>query len=122
MNWGFLHPGMAGVAESGLLALAIGLLAFALWHAIARAAQWPEGRALGWAGFTALVASGGLDFWYLLGLFFVNPTSPARVQVALAGIHDPEWLGTRFTIEAICALLGVTGGWLLAQRLRAPKD
>ena len=116
MNWSFLHPGIAGVVESGALAFVFGILAFVLWHVVARAARWPEGRALGWACFTALVASSGLDFWYLLGLFFVNPTSPARVQIALGGIHDPEWLGARFVIEAICALLGAVSGWLVAQR------
>ena len=54
----------------------------------------------------------GIDLWHLLSLFFVNPGSPAYVQLALAGIHDPDGLGTRAMMEILGALGGVLVAWL----------
>src|SRR3546814_9967564 len=53
----------------------------------------------------------GIDLWHLFSLFFVNPGSPARVQLALAGIHDPSGLGTRAVMEIFGALGGVLLAW-----------
>src|SRR3546814_9121964 len=53
----------------------------------------------------------GIDLWHLFSLFFVNPGSPARVQLALAGIHDPGGLGTRAVMEIFGALGGVLVAW-----------
>ncbi len=111
MNWGFLHTGIAGVVESALIAFAIGLAAFACFHLLAHRHGWREGRALGWACLVALLAGSGVDFFHLLRLFLVDPTYPARVRLALQGIHDPERLGVRFLAEALCAVCGAVAGW-----------
>lgn len=111
MNWRFLHTGIAGVGEAALIALAIGLAAFAGFHWLARRHGWPEGRALGWACLVALLASCSVDFFLLLQVFRLNPLYPARIAQALQGIHDPEWLGTRFLAEAAGALAGAFAGW-----------
>src|SRR3546814_7459991 len=84
-----LHTGWLGALEAGALAFAVGLLAYLLSHFVARALRWPEGHAIGWAAFAAVAIGAGIDLWHLFSLFFVNPGSPARVQLALAGIHDP---------------------------------
>src|SRR3546814_2633625 len=85
----------------------IGLFAYLASHFIARALRWPEGHAIGWAAFAAVAIGAGIDLWHLFSLFFVNPGSPARVQLALAGIHDPSGLGTRAVMEIFGALGGV---------------
>ena len=106
-----LHGGWLGVLEAGLIAFVIGLVAYALWHGIARRLQWPQGRAFGWASLTATAVSAGIDLWHLLTLFQVNPGSPAYVRQALAGIHDPEYLGARVMLEVLGALAGVASAW-----------
>lgn len=121
MNWGFLHSGVAGVLESTLIALAMGLVAFAVFHRLARRNGWPEGRALGWACMVALLAGCSIDFFHLLRLFFLDATYPARVRLALQGIHDPEWLGVRFLCEAAGAVLGPFAGWVYVES-RAPRE
>ncbi len=111
MNWSFLHSGVAGVVESALIALALGLGAFAGFHRLGRSRGWPEGRALGWACLVALLAGSSLDFFHLLRLFLLDASYPARVRQALLGIHDPERLGIRFLAEALCAVGGAVAGW-----------
>jgi hypothetical protein len=106
-----LHSGWPGVVEAGLIAFVIGIVAFVFWHGIARRFQWPQGRAFGWASLTATIIAAGIDLWHLLTLFLVNPGSPAYVRQALAGIHDPEYLGARTMLEVIGALAGVASAW-----------
>ncbi|MGV8930666.1 MAG: hypothetical protein ACOH1R_00940 [Luteimonas sp.] len=117
-----LHTGWLGALEAGAIALAIGLLAYLLWHLVARQLHWPEGRAIGWAGFSAVVVGAGIDLWHLLSLFFVNPGSPGYVRQALAGIHDPSGLGTRTVMEILGALSGVLLAWMSFQSPGAGKS
>jgi hypothetical protein len=114
-----LHSGWLGALEAGALAFVIGLLAYLLSHFIARALRWPEGHAIGWAAFAAVAIGAGIDLWHLFSLFFVNPGSPARVQLALAGIHDPSGLGTRAVMEIFGALGGVLVAWMAFESRRA---
>src|SRR5690606_3636713 len=107
-----LHTGWLGALEAGALAFAVGLLAYLLSHFVARALRWPEGQAIGGAAFAAVAIGAGIDLWHLFSLFFVNPGSPARVQLALAGIHDPSGLGTRTVMEIFGALCGVLLAWV----------
>jgi hypothetical protein len=104
-----------------VLAFLIGLVAFVLWHPVARRLEWPEGHAIGWAGFSAVVIGAGIDLWHLFSLFFVNPGSPAYVQLALAGIHDPDGLGTRVVMEILGALGGVLLAWMAFEARGARK-
>jgi hypothetical protein len=116
-----LHLGWLGALEAGALAFLIGLVAYAIWHPLGRRLQWPEGRAIGWAGFSAVVVGGGVDLWHLFSLFFVNPGSPAYVQQALTGIHDPDGLGTRVVMEVLGALGGVLLAWIAFEALGTRK-
>src|SRR3546814_12306442 len=118
-----LHTGWLGALEAGALAFAIGLLAYLFSHFIARALRWPAGHAIGWAAFAAVAICAGIDLWHLFSLFFVNPGSPARVQLALAGIHHPGGLGTRPVLVIFRAPGGVRGAWQwLAMRLPRRRE
>ena len=107
-----LHTGWLGALEAGLIAFLVGLVAYLLCHFVARLLRWPAGHAIGWAAFASVAIGAGIDLWHLLSLFFVNPGSPAYVQLALAGIHDPDGLGTRAMMEILGALGGVLVAWL----------
>lgn len=113
-----LHSGWLGALEAGALAFVIGLLAYLASHFLARALRWPEGHAIGWAAFAAVAIGAGIDLWHLFSLFFVNPGSPARVQLALAGIHDPSGLGTRVMLEILGALGGALAAWMVFESRR----
>lgn len=117
-----LHGGWLGAFEAGLIAFAIGVAAYALWHGIARRLQWPQGRAIGWAGLSAAAIAAGIDLWHLLTLFMVNPGSPAYVRQALAGIHDPEHLGARVMLEILGALAGVATAWAALEARASRHD
>lgn len=115
MNWSFLHTGPAGVAEAALIALVLGLLGFFGFHRLGRRLGWQEAGAFGWACLFALLLGGGLDFFHLLRLFLLDTNHVRRIQLALQGIHDPQWLGVRFLAEVLGALAGALAGWALAQ-------
>jgi hypothetical protein len=116
-----LHTGWLGALEAGSIAFLVGLLAYLLSHFIAHLLRWPAGHAIGWAAFASVAIGAGIDLWHLFSLFFVNPGSPAYVQLALAGIHDPDGLGTRAVMEIVGALGGVLVAWL-ALESRGEKD
>ncbi|GAA3923452.1 hypothetical protein [Luteimonas lutimaris] len=117
-----LHTGWLGALEAGAIAFLVGLLAYLASHVLARALRWPEGHAIGWAAFAAVAIGAGTDLWHLFRLFFVNPGSPARAQIALAGIHDPDGLGTRAVMEIIAALGGVLLAWIWFESRRADNN
>lgn len=113
-----LHLGWVGALEAGLIAFAIGLLAYALFHRIASRSAWPEGQAIGWAGLAAVVVGAGIDAWNLFYLGVVRLESPVYARIALSKIHDADSLGIRVLMEVIGALVGVALGWMLAERRR----
>lgn len=110
-----LHPGWPGALEAGLIAFAIGVAMFGLLHAIGRRGAWQEGRAFGWACLLAAAVGAGTDIWHLVPLYTVNPGNAARIRSALAGLHDPQWLGARVLAELVGALSGALSGWLWAE-------
>lgn len=114
-----LHPGWPGALEAGLIALAIGVAMFGLLHAIGRRSAWQEGKAFGWACLLAAAVGAGTDIWHLAPLYTVNPGNAARIRSALAGIHDPQWLGARVLTELVGALSGAVSGWLWAESRKA---
>lgn len=114
-----LHLGWAGALEAGLIAMLVGLLAYALFHAIGARARWPEGHAIGWACLAAVVVGAGIDAWHLFYMGVVRLESPVYARIALSKIHDPDGLGIRVLMEIVGALGGVALGWMLAERRRA---
>jgi hypothetical protein len=113
-----LHLGWAGALEAGLVALLIGVLAYAIFHRIALRARWPEGHAIGWSALVAVAIGAGIDAWNLFYLGVVRLESPVYARIALSKIHDADSLGIRVLMEVIGALVGVALGWMLAERRR----
>ena len=113
-----LHLGWAGALEAGLIAFAIGLLAYAVFHRIAARGGWPEGHAIGWAGLAAVVVGAGIDAWNLFYLGVVGLESPLYARIALARIHDADNVGTRAFLEWTGALSGVVAGWIMVRERR----
>lgn len=108
-----LHIGFLGALEAGLIALLVGVLAYALWHWIMRVAGGTVAQTIGWAGVTAVVVAGGIDAWNLFYLGIMRLESPLYARLALQGIHDPGSLGARVVMEVTGALVGVVIGWRL---------
>ena len=108
-----LHLGFLGALEAGLIAMLVGVLAYALWHWLMRAFGGTVAQTIGWAGVTAVVVAGGLDAWNLFYLGIMKLESPLYARLALQGIHDPGSLGARVVMEVVGAMVGVVIGWRL---------
>lgn len=108
-----LHLGWLGVLEATLIAFVAGVLCFAFWHWLCRRTGWGEARAIGWACVSAIVIAAGIDSWNLFYLGVAKLESPVYARIALAKIHDPDFLGTRVVLEWTGALAGVVLGWIL---------
>ncbi|HYM87224.1 MAG TPA: hypothetical protein VET30_10910, partial [Pseudoxanthomonas sp.] len=93
-----LHLGLLGALEAGLIAVLVGLLAYALWRWIVRLAGGTVGHAIGWACVTAVAVAAGIDSWNLFYLSVVKLESPLYARLALQGIHDAGSLGTRVVL------------------------
>lgn len=106
-----LHYGFLGALEAGLIAFAIGVLCFLLWHWLCRRTGWSIGHAIGWACVTATLIGAGIDAWNLFYLGIMKLESPLYARLALQGIHDAESLGARVVCEVAGALSGVAMGW-----------
>jgi hypothetical protein len=115
-----LHFGWTGVFEAALIALLIGLAMWFAWRWIARRAGFSQAHAIGWACVSAIAIAAGIDSWNLFYLGAVKLESPVYARIALAKIHDPNFLGTRVFMAWTGALCGVVAGWsLTAHRGRA---
>ena len=108
-----LHLGFLGALEAGLIALLVGVLAYALWHWLMRAFGGSVAQTIGWACLTAVVVAAGMDAWNLFYLGIMKLESPLYARLALQGIHDPGSLGARVVMEVTGALVGVVIGWRL---------
>jgi len=108
-----LHTGLLGALEAGLIAFAIGLLVYALWAWVCRRAGLKIGHAIGWGAAIAVAIAAGVDAWNLFYLGIARLESPLYARLALAGIHDPDFLGTRVLLQVIGALTGTVAGWRL---------
>jgi len=106
-----LHYGLLGSLEAALIALACGFVVFSLWWQVCRRIGLSHGHAIGWASLGAVAAGAGVDCWNLFYLGMVRLESPLYARLALAGIHDPDQLGTRVVLEVLGALIGVGLGW-----------
>lgn len=114
-----LHLGWLGALEAGLIALLVGALAYALFHAIGARGRWAPGHAVGWACLASVAVAAGTDLWHLFYMGVVKLESPVHARVALSGIHDPDGLGFRVVMEILGALSGVAIAWMLAAKRQA---
>lgn len=117
-----LHYGLAGSLEAALIALAIGFVVFFLWWQVCRRAGLSQGHAIAWACLAAVAIGAGVDGWNLFYLGMVQLESPLYARLALAGIHDPDQLGTRVVLEVAGALVGVGLGWRAFSPYAASED
>ncbi|MGB3393009.1 MAG: hypothetical protein WA956_12820 [Stenotrophomonas sp.] len=106
-----LHYGLLGSLEAALIALAVGFVVFMLWWQVCRRTGLSQGHAIGWACLAAVAIGAGVDAWKMFSLGMVRLESPLYARLALAGIHDPDQLGTRVVLEVVGALVGVGLGW-----------
>ncbi len=113
-----LHFGMTGVLEAALIALLVGVLCYLLFHWIGARNRWVHGPAIGWSCLAALVIATGIDAWHLFYMGVVKLESPVYARIALAKIHDPNFLGMRVFMSGVAALCGVAVGWMGMQARR----
>ncbi|PJK01193.1 hypothetical protein CO641_04635 [Lysobacteraceae bacterium NML91-0213] len=111
-----LHYGWLGALEAGLIALAVGMLAFQLFHALAKKFAWNEGHSIGWSCVAAVAIAAGIDIWNLFYMGVVRLESPVHARMFLQKIHDANGLGIRVFMEIIGAVSGVALGWMIAHR------
>ena len=114
-----LHLGWPGVLEAAAIAFAVGVLCFLFWRWACRRTGWGEARAIGWACVSAVAIAAGIDSWNLFYLGVVKLESPLYARIALAKMHDPDFLGARVFLEWTGALCGVVLAWAGLVR-RAP--
>lgn len=117
-----LHFGWLGVLEAALIAFVIGILCFLAWRWLSLRLGWPESRAIGVACCCAVVIGAGIDSWNLFYLGVVRLESPLYARLALAKMHDPDFLGTRAFLEGSAALAGVVVGWILVASRNGAGD
>ena len=118
-----LHYGLLGSLEAALIALAVGFVVFFLWWQVCRRTGLSAGHAIAWPCLAAVAIGAGVDGWNLFYLGTVQLESPLYARLALAGIHDPDQLGTRVVLEVAGALVGVGLGWrAFSPRVAAEGD
>lgn len=118
-----LHFGWLGVMEAALIAFGVGILCLLAWRWLCLRWGWHESRAIGIACCFAVAIGAGVDSWNLFYLGVVRLESPLYARLALARMHDPDFLGTRVFLEWAAALSGVVAGWgLMAARGRAGDE
>ena len=81
------------------------MLVYALWAWVCRRSGMSIGHALGWGAAIAVAVAAGIDAWNLFYLGISRLESPLYARLALAGIHDPDHLGTRVLLQVVGALL-----------------
>jgi multisubunit Na+/H+ antiporter MnhB subunit len=105
--------GLVGGLQAGAISAVVGVLMFALFHAIGRRGHWSEARKIGWAYLLALVFSGGGDIGNLFYFNFARLQSLQLLRAKLAEVHDPDNLGMRVFCEMVGVGVGIFAAWIV---------
>ena len=101
--------GWIGALQAGLAA-AVGALLFALFRWRTRRA-WSDGAQMAWAYLLGVALSASGDLSDLFYFNYAHLQSVQLLRVKLAGVHDPDALGTRALFELAGVALGVALAW-----------
>ena len=102
--------GWIGALQAGLVAAAVGALLFALFRWRTRRA-WSDGAQMAWAYLLGVALSASGDLSDLFYFNYAHLQSVQLLRVKLAGVHDPDALGTRALFELAGVALGVALAW-----------
>lgn len=108
--------GWVGGMEAGAISFVVGLVLYVVFHRIGQRNDWSDARQIGWSYFLALLLTGRVDFWNLFYFNYAQLQSLQVLQAKLAGVHDPDNIGTRALCELLGAAIGVFIAWLLCGR------
>ena len=105
--------GIVGGMEAGAIAAVIGFFVLLLLHWLTRKQPWSHGRVLAVAYLLSVLPSSSGDLWNMFYFNYADLQSPALMRASLAGIHDPDGIGTRVLCEFLGVAVGVSLGWAL---------
>lgn len=119
--------GMVGGLQAGAIAAVVGLLLFGALRWFGERNEWGNGKQLAWAYLLTLALAASGDLWDLVYFNYGQLQSLQLLKAKLAGVHDPDGIGTRVMCEFIGGVIGVYVGWVLFARLglvrpRAPTS
>lgn len=114
--------GWLGGLEAGAISAAAAVVVYLAFHAIGRRHGWSDARQIGWAYLVALAATARMDAWNLFYFNFGQLQSLQLLKAKLAGVHDPDGMGTRVLCELIGVAVGIFLPWAAQRwfRHRAP--
>lgn len=102
--------GWVGAVQAGLLGLVAGALLFALLRWRTRGG-WSDGAQMAWAFLLGAALAAGGDLSDLFYFNYAHLQSVQLLRAKLAGVHDPDALGTRVLGELAGVALGVALAW-----------
>jgi len=108
--------GVVGALEAGAIAVAAGLVIYALLHLYGRSQGWNVALQIGWASVLAMLVAGGSDLWNLFYFNYGRVQSLQLLRIRLAEVHDADNLGARVVAEFLGVCIGVYLGWWLTSR------
>jgi hypothetical protein len=105
--------GIVGGMQAGAIAAVIGFFVLLLLHWLTRKQPWSHGRELAVAYLLSVLPSSSGDLWNMFYFNYADLQSPALMRASLAGIHDPDGIGTRVLCEFLGVAVGVSLAWAL---------
>ena len=109
----WMDYGVLGALEAGAIALVVGIIVFAVFHAIGRRNGWHYGAQFGWSYLVTLSIAASGDLADLVYFNYGQLQSLQLLKAKLASVHDPDSIGTRVFFEFVGAGVGLYLSFLL---------